>query len=93
VADLVVIPVLVRTPPASNLNAERGQTYSKVFFRPKVLEEAFPWVRTKVSSATSDPPRALSSCAEAHERGALAVKKRRTALPATKVFGIMGAFH
>jgi hypothetical protein len=40
-----------------------------VFLKPKVLAEAFPAVRTRVSSATSDQPVSLSSWAVRPEVG------------------------
>jgi hypothetical protein len=49
----MVIPDSVRTPPTESFRAERPQLCSRVFLNPNVLDDAFPAVKTKVSSATS----------------------------------------
>jgi hypothetical protein len=59
----VVIPDSVLTAPKLNLNEDFSHMRSAVFLRPKVLEEALPAVSTKVTSATSDQPPAVSSWA------------------------------
>ena len=63
VAVRVAIPDSVRTAPAATWNAAFAQAYSKVFLMPSVLDDAFPPVNTKVSSATSDHPVGASSWA------------------------------